>query len=158
MTVEFSFTKSGKVLPAAEHSGRFKSGQKFSRIRRNLVRIGGNDARSHDASGYLESQIQHGSKIDVESESATVIADDLSVPAEELGIIGGEHLCRGWSRPECISKPIYSSAFQVNAGEQRSVNCALTVAEKVPGLQRIFDVARKENDAGRLYSGKQGSE
>src|SRR5579872_2207479 len=152
MAIELALTKSGKVLAATEHSRLTQSTQKFAYISCSVLRIGRYSPRSHDTTRCLESQVKHRSEVDIKSECTAVLADHLSVLAEQSWIMGREHLGCGGSGSEYITKSIDRTALQINAGKERGIDALLTVAQKLPGLMSALDVPSKQDDAGRLHS------
>ena len=118
----------------------------------------GETARLHHAPGSLKCQIQDRSEVDIESQRSAVLAHDLSVPAEQLSILGVEYLRCRRRRSQRIAKAIDGSPFPINACEQRRGNTLLTFAQQTPCLFRTPDVPREENYSLRLQPRQQGSD
>src|SRR5579862_2096479 len=95
VAVEPALPESGKVLAATEHARSQKSAEKFTPVRRNVLRIHGHRPRIHHAARSLEGQIHYGSKVDVKSEGAAVLADDLPMLAKQSWIIGRKYFSGG---------------------------------------------------------------
>ena len=92
MRVEVGFAESGKMFAAAEDSGIAQSAQEFAGVDDDLLRIGGDGSRTHHRARGFKGQVERGSEVDVEAESAAVGADDASMLAVEFAASGGEDL------------------------------------------------------------------
>ena len=150
MAVELAFAKSGEVLAAAQNFGGLESRQKFVSVGNGLGRVGRHRTRSHYRARCLERQIEHRSKVDVESHCAAVLTDDLAMLSEDVRVAGGECLSRRWSCAQRLAKTIDCSAFEVDAGEQRSGNAFLAIGNQAPSLLGSLDITGEENDTGGL--------
>src|SRR5271154_3359222 len=78
--------------------------------------------------------------------------------AKKFAVSGREHLRRRRRRSEHIAKPIDTSAFQIDAREQRRGNTLSAIAQQPPSLLRALYIAREQNNPRRLQSRKQGTE
>src|ERR1700722_885101 len=143
VTVEGAFAETGKMFPASQHFCDLQPGKKFASVGGSLARIVGHGSRTHYFARRGKSQIKHGREVDVESESAAVLADDLTVFAVELAIACGEYVGRRRGRSEYIAETIDRPTLEINAAEQWSRDEILAVAQQLPRLFRSLDVARK---------------
>ena len=158
MAVERAFAQTGEMLATSQHSRGPQAGEELARVGNRLARIRRNRARTHDAARSFKRQIEHGSEVNVESQSAAVRSDDLPMLAEKFAIGSGEHLrCRrGWTQH--LAKAVHVSAFEIDAGKQWRRNAFLTIAEQAPGLPGTLYIASEQNHPRRLQTREQGTE
>ena len=115
-------------------------------------------ARTHHAARGFEGEIEHRGEVNIESEGAAVLSDQLAVLAEEFAIAGGEYIRRRGRWPEHVAKSVYAAAFEVDAGEQRRGNAFLAIAQEAPGLLGALDVACEQDHSCWLQTREQGTE
>src|SRR5712692_7702379 len=158
MAVESALAQAGEVLAASENARRAQAREKFARVANRFARVCRDRARTHHAPRSFKGEIEHGSEVNVKSQSAAVFANHLPVLTEEFAIAGGEHIrCRRcWA--EHVAKSIHAPAFEIAAGEKRRGNVLLAIAEESAGLLGGLYVPCKENDPGRLKLLEQGTE
>src|SRR5258708_34758244 len=106
MAVEFALAEAGKVLAASQHACGAEPCEELARIGNRCAGVSRDRARSHHAARRFKGEIEHGSEVNVESEGAAVLSDDLPVFAEELAIAGGEDICSGRRWPEHIAEAV----------------------------------------------------
>ena len=158
MGVEIGFSQSRKVFGGADHISRFQSSEKFASIENRLLRIGGNGARAHDGARDFIREVDYRSKVGVETDYPAGVADQLAVLAEELAVAAGEDFARRRRGRDDVFQAIDAAAFHVNARKHRRRNPGSAILQKLIGLVGTGDVARKENDSGRLQAREQGAE
>src|SRR5258708_34302670 len=158
MAVEFALAEAGKVLATSQHACGAKPCEELARIANRFAGVGRDRARTHHAARRFKREIEHGSEVNVESEGAAVLSDDLPVFAEEFAVTGGEDICCRRSWPERIAEAVYVSAFEIDAGKQRRGNALLAIAQESPGLLRSLNVAREQDHARPVSTLEYGSE
>jgi hypothetical protein len=158
VAIELSFAQAGKVFARARDAGFPQAGKESAGIDDDFARVGGNSARTHDRTGRLKREVKRGGEVDVETESAAIFADHLSMLAKELAIAGGEDF-RGRGRgAQHVAKAIHTAAFEVNTRKERRCNLCLAALQQPESLFRSSDVAREENHAGGLNAAEQSGE
>src|ERR1700693_2755452 len=103
------------MFPAAEHVTSSQSREKLARICHRFPRSCRDHARTHHAPRDIEGQIQHGSEVHVESQSAAVLTDDLPMLAEEFAIAGRENFRRRGRWSEHVAEAVDEAAFKIDA-------------------------------------------
>src|SRR3984957_8133726 len=142
MTVELSLAQAGKVFAAPEDPGGPQPRQKLPCIGNRLAGIRRHRPRTHHCARCLERQVEHRREVNIKSECAAVLADNLAVLAKKLAIIEREHIRRRRRRSQRIAKPVDSSALKINTSEQRRANASLTFAQQLPGLLGALNIPR----------------
>ena len=94
MTIQLTLAEPRKMLPAPKNLCVLEPCQEFPRISHARVRISRNHSRPHDWARRFKCQIEYWSEIDIESQRAAVLPNDLSVLAKQLGIVDRKHIRR----------------------------------------------------------------
>ncbi len=158
MRIKRGLAQPREMLTAPEHAGISQPAQKLACVDNHLFWIVRNRPRTHHRTRSVVGQVEHRSKIHIETKRAAVFANHAPMLAKERAAARGKSLRRSGRRAEHVAETIHRAAFKVHASEKRRGHALLAFPQKSVRLLSSRDVAGKQNHPRRLNLREQGSE
>src|ERR1700756_3659030 len=103
----------------------------------------------------IERNVEHGTKIQIESEKAQQTSGDVAVAADEIDIVFITQLLRVWRFVSDAPQSRYAPAFLIDRNDGLDVAQLAQIVDELSELRRTLGVAAKDNECPRLHPPKQ---